>query len=181
MAVGKWLRTNGRTVFAGPDAVAGYVAGSGTVAGLWAWPDIRPEVADALAPATALGIASLTVCLASLALLSGLLDEAMTQAVDHAASGDDGVAEVVTAFRAVAVIGAILAIAGAAATGLTPESPSALLTALPAVVVALSVWSLGGLLLLLLISGDLVLAKARFLRLNVRAQDELRKKRASGE
>lgn len=176
-----WLRNHGKSVFISRDACAGYIVAALTAAGLWAWPDARDDVSRSVGPLIGFGVAAVGICLGSLALLSGLLDETMTLAIDATTEKGDGVAGIVTAFRVVATEGAILVAVAAVTMALSPAAPDPLRVALPAVAIGLAAWCLFGLGFLLLIAGDLVKAKAERYRLQQRADDELRRKRASGE
>lgn len=179
--LGRWLRLHGRSVFLSWDAALGALTAAFTGGWLYRYENWRSSAEIVLRYEVTLGIAAVSVGLASLALLAGMLDRTMTLALlvapdesdDH---GGNAIDDLVTPFRSMTVVGAATALA-AAVTMTIPADQWRVVTVASAVSAGLAVWTAVGIVQLVGIMGELVRMKGARYEIELELEHDLTARR----
>lgn len=145
----QWGRRYGRTVFWGKDARIAFVVAALACAAFTVWPEARSAGSDVklLGATGTLGLAVLSLSLASVSLMAGLLDDTFSLAVGRAGETtlQEGIDDAVEPYRSMAVVGASTVAAAIVGTLLTTVVRNWVVDVLSLTIVTLlGTWSLAG-------------------------------------
>lgn len=173
MADPGFLREYGRVVFWHWDAKVGFLTVGATAGLLTASPVARSRLDDLAASGITVSALGLTFALTSMSLLSAIVDPRMVEVLDglerRAKSRTHGLHGLLTAFKSVAVLGALgvalwLAVRGVAVPVLRGDGWQAVRVVLGAAACGTTAWLLGALVGLVHTVSVLIAGKAQLIR-----------------
>lgn len=173
-----WLSRNGRNVFLGSDAKACYATWAGASYLLIEHPSLRAAASDLHRYEVTAGLALVSVTVAVMSFMSGLMTKGMAKAIDDSI----GVRALTETTQAMATVGALTIATAGAGLVLPVGSPAVetwMVITARVVPLGLSVWIVVGMLDLISLLAQFVRGKARLEQMELDAELAVKKAKAA--